>query len=130
MINQLLTKKEIAYGTNNTELEQLLIAGKLPYLPATSDDDIHRPADLKLMLLENSIHTMPIEILMMYGDIISYRINKRGPDHPAFKPSPNQKVVSLSNVVITVGDLMQMLNDEYLYRMFHEDKEQYYNLTR
>lgn len=37
--------------------------------------------------------------------------------------SKKQKVVNINNAAITLGDLMQMLNDEYLYRKFHENKQ-------
>lgn len=134
MINKLLTKKEIAYSVNDVELEQILLSGKLPYLPAENDNDIHRPANLKLMKIsDNSIlntHEMPIKQLMSYGNEISDAINETSPDTIAFEIAKSQKniVVSLANIIVTYGDLMQMLNDEYLYRKFNYEKAEFERL--
>lgn len=52
------------------------------------------------------------------------------PDTIAFEIAKSQKniVVSLANIIVTYGDLMQMLNDEYLYRKFNYEKAEFERL--
>lgn len=124
MKNELLTQKEIVYATSDRKVEQLMLAGKLPYLPKTNKKDIHRPANIMLLNPETNTllntHEMPLQLLMAYGNLISDEINIKGPNYPAFKNNnKNQKTVNIISFKITLGDLMQMLNDEYLYRKFH-----------
>lgn len=128
MTNKLLTKKQIGYSTNEDELQQLLLEGKLPYIPKSSENDIHRPANLKLMNVKTNkiiqTHEIELQQLMSYGNEISDAINIKGPNYPAFKDAAKkEKFVSMNNAIMTLGDLMQMLNDEYLYRKFHETEK-------
>lgn len=123
MINRYLTQKEIAYGNTKEELTMLMLQGFLAYEAPEHDNTIHRPAGIEIQLIDGErkdTRSMSLSELMTFGDYISDRVISEGPDNLAFsssvKSSGKVKTPHILNAKITLGDLMQMINDEYLFR--------------
>lgn len=123
MINRYLTQKEIAYGNTKEELTMLMLQGFLAYEAPENKNTIHRPVGIEIQLRSGErkdTHSMSLSELMAFGNYISDRVINEGPDHLAFsslvKPSEEAKPPHILNAKITLGDLMQMINDEYLFR--------------
>lgn len=123
MINRYLTQKEIAYGNTKEELAMLMLQGFLAYEAPKHKDTIHRPVGIEIQLRDGTrkdTHSMSLSELMTFGNYISDRVISVGPDSLAFsvpaQSSKNMKPAHILNAKITLGDLMQMINDEYLFR--------------
>lgn len=101
-----LTKKQIILLT--TGFEEALLAGKLPY--EDLKDNLPRPFNLRFALNkdEYDLHIISNKDLRLFATAVTTIVDKAGPD---------KKFTQVSNdVILTFGDFLTMLTDEYVFR--------------